>query len=135
MIQNIAMTTRTILQPLETSTTKIKVYKAKMLNNKQIIVVIAFAFMRLFKIKRLLPFRFVSLVVIIHQLAIFVYSITKIYYRNSKFLLSFSQKIGFSSFPFYKLISAFLTKIPVCTMHKRGFICKNIYSTNLLRSP
>ena len=47
IIQDNAMMIKTTFQLLETSTTKIKVYKANTLNNKQIIVVIAFTFVRL----------------------------------------------------------------------------------------
>lgn len=47
IIQEIAITTKAILQPIETSATKIKVYNANMLNSKQIIVVIALVFVRL----------------------------------------------------------------------------------------
>lgn len=43
-IQNIAIIIKAILQPIETSATKIKVYKANILIIKQIIVVIIFAF-------------------------------------------------------------------------------------------
>lgn len=46
IIQNIAIIIKTILHPLETSATKIKVYKANILSSKQIIVVITFIFVR-----------------------------------------------------------------------------------------
>ena len=47
IIQDNAMIIKTTFQLLETSTTKIKVYKANTLNNRQIIVVIALTFVRL----------------------------------------------------------------------------------------
>ena len=53
IIQNIAIIIKTILHPLETSATKIKVYKANILSSKQIIVVITFIIVRLSIIKHL----------------------------------------------------------------------------------
>lgn len=47
MIQKIAIIMKTILHLLETSATKMKVYKANTLNIKHIIVVIALTFVRL----------------------------------------------------------------------------------------
>ena len=47
IIQDSAMIIKTTFQLLETSKTKIKVYKANTLNNRQMIVVIALIFVRL----------------------------------------------------------------------------------------
>ena len=61
IIQNIAIIIKTILHPLETSATKIKVYKANILSSKQIIVVITFIFVRLSIIKHLNKLSFIYL--------------------------------------------------------------------------
>ncbi len=50
MIQEIPITTRKVRQPEDTSTTKIKVYKAKMLNMRQTMVVVTFTFLRLSRV-------------------------------------------------------------------------------------
>lgn len=47
IIQKIAITTKVTLHPLDTSAIKIKVYRANILINKQMIVVIVFTFVRL----------------------------------------------------------------------------------------
>lgn len=50
MIQEIPITTRNVRQPEDTSTTKIKVYRAKMLKMRQTTDVMIFTFLRLSRV-------------------------------------------------------------------------------------